>query len=79
MCGRFTQRRSWSELHKLMDLVGPPLNLQPRYNVAPGQHIAVVCATGRGSEARSPGSETGISFRDPGQAASLASRCCAGV
>ena len=42
MCGRFTQRLSWAELHELMDLIGAPLNLQPRYNVAPGQEVAIV-------------------------------------
>ena len=42
MCGRFTQRLSWRELHELMDLIGAPLNLRPRYNVAPSQDVAVV-------------------------------------
>ena len=44
MCGRFTQRLSWAELHELMDLIGVPLNLPPRYNVAPSQDVAVVRA-----------------------------------
>ncbi len=44
MCGRFTQRLSWAELHELMDLIGAPLNLRPRYNVAPSQDVAVVRA-----------------------------------
>ena len=48
MCGRFTQRLSWAELHELMDLIGAPLNLQPRYNVAPSQNVAVVRATANG-------------------------------
>ena len=48
MCGRFTQRLSWAELHELMDLIGPPRNLRPRYNVAPSQDVAVVRATGEG-------------------------------
>ena len=48
MCGRFTQRLSWAELHELMDLIGAPLNLQPRYNVAPSQDVAVVRATANG-------------------------------
>ena len=42
MCGRFTQRLSWRALHELLDLIGPPANLRPRYNVAPGQRIAAV-------------------------------------
>ena len=44
MCGRFTQRLSWAELRELMDLIGAPRNLEPRYNVAPGQDVAVVRA-----------------------------------
>ena len=35
MCGRFTQRLSWEELHRLADLIGRPRNLAPRYNIAP--------------------------------------------
>ena len=42
MCGRFTQRMTWRELHERMDLIGTPLNLRPRYNVAPSQDVAVV-------------------------------------
>lgn len=48
MCGRFTQRFSWRELHELLDLIGAPANLEPRYNVAPGQQIAAVRAEGGG-------------------------------
>ena len=44
MCGRFTQRMTWRELHQRMDLIGTPLNLPPRYNVAPSQDIAVIRA-----------------------------------
>ena len=44
MCGRFTQRLSWAELHELMGLIGPSRNLRPRYNVAPGQDVAIVRA-----------------------------------
>ena len=42
MCGRFTQRLPWRELDELLDLIGTPQNLRPRYNVAPGQTIAAV-------------------------------------
>ena len=45
MRGRFTQRFSWREVHRFLDVTGPALNLRPRYNVAPGscpaQGIAV--------------------------------------
>ena len=48
MCGRFTQRLSWAELHELMGLIGAPLNLRPRYNIAPSQNVAVVRASANG-------------------------------
>ena len=44
MCGRFTQTFSWDRADRFLDLSGPPLNLQPRYNVAPSQGAAVVRA-----------------------------------
>ena len=48
MCGRFTQRMTWRELHERMDLIGTPLNLRPRYNVAPSQDVVVVRADDEG-------------------------------
>ena len=48
MCGKFTQRFSWQELHELLGLVGPATNLHPRYNVALGQEVAAVRAEGDG-------------------------------
>ncbi len=42
MCGRFTQRFFWREVHYFLNLTGPALNLRPRYNVAPGQDVAAV-------------------------------------
>ena len=42
MCGLFAQSFSWCEVHDFLDLVGKPRQLPPRYNVAPGQNIAVV-------------------------------------
>ena len=42
MCGRFTQRFSWSDAHAFLRLKGPALNLRPRYNLAPSQSAAVV-------------------------------------
>jgi len=45
MCGRYTQTSSWSELVHLYRITEgpPPLNLRPRYNIAPTQDVAVVC------------------------------------
>ena len=48
MCGRFTQRLSWRELHELLGLIGPAQNLRPRYNVAPAQTVAAVRAGAAG-------------------------------
>ena len=42
MCGRFTQRFSWRQIHALLSLDGPAPNLRPRYNLAPSQSAAVV-------------------------------------
>ncbi len=42
MCGRFTQRFSWREVHAFLSLIGPAANLRPRYNLAPSQSAAVV-------------------------------------
>ena len=42
MCGRFTQTCSWRQIHDLLALEGPPVELAPRYNVAPGQQVAAV-------------------------------------
>ena len=42
MCGRFTQKLTWRQIHDLYSLTGPPLplNLQPRHNGAPAQDFA---------------------------------------
>ena len=44
MCGRFTQRFSWREVHSFLRLgtSGQALNLRPRYNLAPSQNAVVV-------------------------------------
>ena len=44
MCGRYTQTSSWSELVQLYRITegAIPLNLGPRYNIAPTQDVAVV-------------------------------------
>ena len=48
MCGRYTNRFTWKELHERLDLIGTPLNLRPRYNVAPSQDVAAVRASNSG-------------------------------
>jgi putative SOS response-associated peptidase YedK len=44
MCGRYTQEASWSELVDLYRITegALPLNLRPRYNIAPTQDVAVI-------------------------------------
>ena len=42
MCGRFTQHYTWAEVYDAMNLLGPPRNLRPRYNIAPTTHVDVV-------------------------------------
>ena len=42
MCGRFTQRYTWREIHDLYGLTGAARNLQVHYNVAPTDTVDVV-------------------------------------
>jgi putative SOS response-associated peptidase YedK len=46
MCGRYSQLRSWSDLARLYNITTDqtPLNLPPRYNIAPTQDVPVVRA-----------------------------------
>lgn len=45
MCGRYTNEMTWAEIHALYSLsdenfpMGPPSNMQPRYNIAPTQTV----------------------------------------
>jgi putative SOS response-associated peptidase YedK len=42
MCGRFTQRYTWREIHDLYNLTGAARNLQAHYNIAPTDTVDVV-------------------------------------
>ena len=42
MCGRFTQHYTWAEVHAFLSVLGPPRNLQPRYNIAPTTTVDVI-------------------------------------
>ena len=53
MCGRYTEGRSWQEIHDYLsaylgeaDLSGGIPNLQPRYNIAPTQAAPIVRKVG---------------------------------
>lgn len=50
MCGRFTQKMTWKEIHALYRMTAPAtaLNLEPRYNGCPTQDFAV-CRLDEGS------------------------------
>ena len=47
MCGRFTAKLTWQQLHDLYEIAAPEprhdeLDLKPRYNIAPTQTVPVV-------------------------------------
>ena len=50
MCGRFVQAYTWSELHEVLDILGPNRNLPARYNLAPTQAVDVILAQGEALE-----------------------------
>lgn len=50
MCGRFTQAYTWEEVYAFLNLLGPPRNLRPRYNIAPTTTINVMRAGEDGRE-----------------------------
>jgi putative SOS response-associated peptidase YedK len=46
MCGRFGLLHTWDEMFESYSLISPPLNLPPRFNIAPTQAIVAVTASG---------------------------------
>ena len=50
MCGRFTQKATWKQIHTLYQLPActPALNLRPRYNGCPTQDFASLRVDGSG-------------------------------
>jgi putative SOS response-associated peptidase YedK len=50
MCGRYTQFASWQEIHDYFNLLGPPRNVEARYNIAPTQDAPVIRLTEEGRE-----------------------------
>ena len=53
MCGRFTQHYTWRELYELYRLTCPPVNTQPRYNIAPTTMIDVALRANDGETSES--------------------------
>jgi putative SOS response-associated peptidase YedK len=55
MCGRFTNEFTWAELHALYSLsdelfpMGPPSNMQPKFNIAPTQDVDFVALNKAGT------------------------------
>jgi hypothetical protein len=39
MWGRFTENYTWEQVHAFLSVFGPPRNLQPHYNIAPGAGV----------------------------------------
>jgi putative SOS response-associated peptidase YedK len=54
MCGRFTQRYTWREIHDLYDLTGTARNLQAHYNIAPTDTVDVVKLANGGTTELAP-------------------------
>ena len=52
MCGRFTQSYTWRELYELYRLTCQPVNIEPRYNIAPTTMIDVVVPRETGRDLR---------------------------
>ena len=54
MCGRFTNKMTWREIHDAYEAflnAHPPSNLQPRYNIAPTQQALIIREAVGGREA----------------------------
>src|SRR5450759_4631317 len=52
MCGRFTQSYTWRELYELYRLTCQPVNIEPRYNIAPTTMIDAVAPREAGCDLR---------------------------
>ena len=52
MCGRFTKKYTWAEIHRMYSLLHPAaiLNFQPSYNVCPTDPVDMVVAGENGRE-----------------------------
>ncbi|MDX2133013.1 MAG: SOS response-associated peptidase [Planctomycetota bacterium] len=50
MCGRTTREFTWRQIHELLSLTSPPVDISPSYNVAPTQRSSIVRADAGGRE-----------------------------
>lgn len=55
MCGRFTHKYTWKQLHRLLNLVSPRFEFAHRFNVAPTQAAPVVRGDVGGDHGTTPG------------------------
>jgi len=44
VCGRYTHRYTWEQVHRLLTLTSPPIEIPTRFNVAPSQDAPVARA-----------------------------------
>ncbi|MGE0668818.1 MAG: SOS response-associated peptidase [Sphingomonadales bacterium] len=52
MCGRFTNALTWEQIYRLYQLtLDAPMNLRPRYNIAPTQDVLAIVDTEEGRRA----------------------------
>ena len=50
MCGRFGLFHTWEEMHAAFGLITQPLNLMPRYNIAPTQAVVAIIRAAHGPD-----------------------------
>ena len=60
MCGRFGLFHSWAEMHASYSMIGPALNLMPRYNIAPTQAVIAVIRAANGAGREATGFQWGL-------------------
>lgn len=60
MCGRFGLFHSWAEMHASYFMIGPALNLMPRYNIAPTQAVIAVIRAANGGGREATGFQWGL-------------------
>ena len=74
MCGRFGLFHSWAEMHASYSMIGPALNLMPRYNIAPTQAVIAVIRAANGAGREATGFQWGLVppwAKDPGIGAKM--------
>ncbi|MDE0797786.1 MAG: SOS response-associated peptidase [Alphaproteobacteria bacterium] len=60
MCGRYGLFHTWAEMHASYSMIGPALNLMPRYNIAPNQTVIAVIRAASGNAREATGFQWGL-------------------